>query len=230
MVNNDRVVQLKSGRIIVPAAYHRRKGEDIHDMKNFDSRATAIYFISENNGETWRESKSWWTLPVASASGLQEPGIIELNDGRLFSWARTDQGCQYGMWSFDGGDTWSPPQPTQFRSPCSPLSMKRFPNNNHLLAIWNDHSGRFALHPTQPSTAKRTPLVSAISDNEGKTWKHFKQIESNPAEGYCYTAIHFVDDSVLLAYCAGGAETKGCLNRLRIRKIKLNWFYLESEE
>ncbi|MCK4464874.1 MAG: exo-alpha-sialidase [Bacteroidales bacterium] len=230
VVNNDRVVQLKSGRIIVPAAYHRRKGEDTHDMKNFDGRATAIYFISDNSGETWRESKSLWTLPVASATGLQEPGIIELNDGRLFSWARTDQGCQYGMWSFDDGDTWSPPQPTQFKSPCSPLSMKRFPNNNHLLAIWNDHSGRFALYPTQPSTAKRTPLVSAISENEGKTWKHFKQIENNPAEGYCYTAIHFVDDSVLLAYCAGGAETKGCLNRLRIRKIKLDWFYIESGE
>jgi predicted neuraminidase len=230
VVNNDRVVQLESSRIIVPAAYHRRKGEDTHDMKNFDGRAMAIFFISENNGDTWRESKSLWTLPVASGTGLQEPGIIELNDGRLFSWARTDQGCQYGMWSFDDGDTWSPPQPTQFRSPNSPLSMKRFPNSNHLLAIWNDHSGRFALYPIQPSTAKRTPLVSAISEDEGKTWKHFKQIESNPDEGYCYTAIHFIDDSVLLAYCAGDAETKGCLNRLRIRKIKLDWFYLVSGE
>ncbi len=228
VVNNDRVVQLKSGRLIVPAAYHRRKGEDTRDMKNFDARATAIYFISDDTGETWRESKSLWTLPVASISGLQEPGIIELNDERLFSWARTDQGCQYGMWSFDDGDTWSPPLPTQFRSPRSPLSMKRIIINNHLLAIWNDHSGRFTLYPTQPSTAKRTPLVSAISENEGKTWKHFKQIESNPDEGYCYTAIHFVDDFVLLAYCAGGAETKGCLNRLRIRKIKLDWFYLVS--
>ncbi|NIA11312.1 MAG: exo-alpha-sialidase [Nitrospiraceae bacterium] len=230
VVNNDRVIQLENGRIIVPAAYHRRKGEDTHDMNNFDGRAIAIYFISDDTGKTWRESKSWWTLPVVSGTGLQEPGVIELNDGRLFSWARTDQGCQYGMWSFDDGDTWSPPQPTQFRSPCSPLSMKRIPQNNHLLAIWNDHSGRFTLHPAQPCTGKRTPLVSAISENEGKTWKHFKQIESNPAEGYCYTAIHFVDDSVLLAYYVGGAETKGCLNRLRIRKIKLDWFYLESGE
>ena len=230
VVNNDRVVQLKSGRIIVPTAYHRRKGEDTQDMKSFDGRATAIYFISDNSGKTWRESKSLWTLPVASTSGLQEPGIIELNDGRLFSWARTDQGCQYGMWSFDDGDVWSPPQPTQFRSPNSPLSMKRIPSNNYLLAIWNDHSGRFILHSTQPETAKRTPLVSAVSSDEGKTWKHFKQIESNPAEGYCYTAIHFVDDSVLLAYCAGDVETKGCLNRLRIRKVKLDWFYPVSGE
>lgn len=231
VVNNDRVVQLKNGRLIVPAAYHRRKGEDTRDMKNFDARAIAIYFISDNNGETWRESKSLWTLPVASISGLQEPGVIELNDGRIFSWARTDQGSQYGMWSSDDGDTWSPPQPTQFRSPRSPLSMKRIAENNHLLAIWNDHSGRFTLYPTQPSTAKRTPLVSAISENDGKTWKYFQQVESNPAEGYCYTAIHFIDDFVLLAYLVLGEKTtEGGGLRLRIRKIKLDWFYRETEK
>lgn len=229
IVNNDRVIQLKSGRIIVPAAYHRRKGEDKLDDSQFDKRGIAIFFISDDSGDTWRESKTWWALPVKSGTGMQEPGIIELCDGRLFAWARTDQGCQYGMWSNDAGDTWTPPQPTQFRSPNSPLSMKRIPNKGDLLTIWNDHSGWFALYPLNYDTVRRCPFVSAISDDEGKTWQHFKQIESNPDEGYCYTAIHFVDDYVLVAYCAGDAGTGGCLNRLRIRKIKLDWFYSEAD-
>ncbi|MBN1350427.1 exo-alpha-sialidase [candidate division KSB1 bacterium] len=225
VVNNDRVLQLQNGRLIAPAAFHRQKGEDQHDMKNFDARAIAIYFISDDCGATWHESKTWWTMPVLSKSGLQEPGIIELANGRLFSWARTDQGCQYGMWSDDHGETWTPPQPTQFRSPVSPLSMKRIPQNGNLLSIWNDHSGRFILHPEKPHTGKRTPLVSAISSDDGATWTHFKQIEADPDHGYCYTAIHFVDEFVLLAYCAGGAESNGLLNRLRIRRLHINWFY-----
>jgi len=225
VVNNDRVVQLKSGRLIVPAAFHRMRGEDQHDMKNFDGRAIALTYFSDDAGATWRESETWWTLPIVSRSGLQEPGVIELTDGRLFSWARTDQGCQYGLWSFDGGITWTPPQPTVFRSPRSPLSLKRIPATGHLLAIWNDHSGRFHVHPPQPGTAQRTPLVSAISQDEGKTWSHFRELENDPEHGYCYVAMHFVDEYVLLAYCAGGADVGGFLNRLRLRRIHQDWFY-----
>jgi len=39
--------------------------------------------------------------------------------------------------------------------------------------------------------------------------------------GYCYAAIHFTKDAVLLAYCAGGQQDKTRLNRLRLRKIPL---------
>ena len=38
-------------------------------------------------------------------------------------------------------------------------------------------------------------------------------------EGYCYTAIHFTTDGVLLAYCAGGAADKHRLAKLRIKKL-----------
>lgn len=225
VVNNDRVIQLKSGRLIVPANFHRMKGENPHEMKNFDSRGIAFFYLSDDNGKTWKESETWWSLPVASNSGLQETGVVELKDGRLFSWARTDQGCQYGMFSWDKGETWTPPSPTAFRSPNSPLSLKRLPSTGHLVAIWNDHSGRFPVPEVQPSTAGRTPLVCAISKDEGKTWENFKVIENDPARGYCYTAIYFIDDHALLAYSAGGASTKGLLNLLRIRRIDQGWFY-----
>ena len=42
--------------------------------------------------------------------------------------------------------------------------------------------------------------------------------------GYHYTAIHFTKDAVLLAYCAGNAQDKGRLNRVRIRKMSLGVF------
>ncbi|NOZ23749.1 MAG: exo-alpha-sialidase [Planctomycetes bacterium] len=226
VTNNDRVVQLSSGRLIVPCAYHRVKTIESESWTSFDTRGIAIYFLSDDGGLTWRESNTWWALPTISRSGLQEPGVVELNDGRLFSWCRTDRGCQYGMYSTDHGETWSFPQPTGFRSPCSPLSMKRIPSTGDLLAVWNDHSGRFDLAPPGPMTGARTPLASAISRDEGNTWENIKLVEDDPNSGYCYTAMHFSgDDHVLLAYCAGGKKYKGVLNNLRIRRIRVDWFY-----
>lgn len=217
VMNNDRVIQTNAGRILIPLAFHRSRGTDPHTIKSWDSRAIATWIYSDDEGATWQEAASWWAMPVRSGSGLQEPGVVELADGSLFSWCRTDQGAQYGFTSTDAGKTWTPPEPTELKSPNGPTSIKRLPGSNDLLAIYNDHSGRFPFPPK-----KRNPFVAAISSDGGKTWPHRKLIESDPDGLYHYTAIHFVGDAVLLGYCAGDSKV-GALNRLRIRRISLDW-------
>jgi len=88
-----------------------------------------------------------------------------------------------------------------------------------LLCIYNDHSGKFPYE-----IGKRTPLVSAISRDEGKTWENHKIIESDPDGWYCYTSIAFIDDNVILGYCAGNRSING-LSVLQITCINLEWFY-----
>ena len=224
VVNNDRVIQLKTGRLVAPAASHRLKGEDRHDMKNFDPRAIALFYLSDDNGQTWRESATWWTLPKLTKTGLQEPGAIELKDGTLYGWARTDQGGQYELTSRDGGETWSPPVPSRFKSPNSPLSMKRTPGTGYLLAVWNDHSGRFPFPKDHALYGGRTPLVSAVSRDEGKSWEHFKEIEANPDAGYCYTAIGFLGKHAFLAYWMAESKAGATVTRLRLRRLAVDWF------
>ena len=68
----------------------------------------------------------------------------------------------------------------------------------------------------------RTPLVMATSKDDGKTWTEPVVIEDDPDHGYCYVAIHFCQDFVLLAYCAGGPADGICLARTVIRKIPLS--------
>jgi sialidase-1 len=99
----------------------------------------------------------------------------------------------------------------------APASIKRLPHSPALLAVYNDHSGKYRF----PAGGKRTPLVAAISSDNGKTWPLRHQLESDPAGWYCYTAIHFVDHAVLLAYCAGYPGHH--LDRLRIRRVDLAW-------
>ena len=217
VMNNDRVIQTSKGRIVIPLAFHRSRGTDPHTSKSWDARAITMWIYSDDDGATWQEASSWWAMPVKSGSGLQEPGVVELADGSLFSWSRTDQGAQFGFRSTDAGVTWTPPEPTELKSPNGPTSIKRLPGTNDLLALFNDHSGAFPFPPK-----KRNPYVAAISSDGGKTWPLRKLVESDPDGLYHYTAIHFVGDAVLLGYCAGDSKV-GALNRLRLRRITLDW-------
>jgi hypothetical protein len=49
-------------------------------------------------------------------------------------------------------------------------------------------------------------------------------LEDDPTRGFCYPAVEFLDENtLLLAYCSGGKEDGGCLNRITIRKITLSF-------
>jgi len=218
VVNNDRVVQLSTGRLIVPAALHTgfdEKGK----VTEFSSMGVPVVYYSDDDGRTWRRSDT--SIPPVSERKmvLQEPGVVELRDGRLWMFMRTTHGCQYGCYSNDRGMTWSAPKPTNLVSPCSPATIERIGWTGDLLCVWNDHSGahRFA-------EGRRTPLCIAISKDDGRTWSKSRVIEGNPDGWFCYTSMTFVKDRVLLSHCAGDRQVGG-LNRLKVSAITKDWLY-----
>ncbi len=223
VVNNDRVVRLASGRLIIPAALHPALA-DRNESSAVDWRGVAQFFLSDDDGRTWRQAPGYGTLPVAhTRSGLQEPGVVELAPGQLWAWARTDLGRQYEMFSADNGETWSVPAPSRFTSPNSPLSMKRPPGSDKLLALWNPGAA-YETRPMRRVGGDRTPLVLATGRTPAGAWSRAAILDGDdPAvdAGFCYAAIHFTKDAVLLAYCAGGETDKSRLARLRIRKLPL---------
>ena len=228
VVNNDRVVQLRDGRLVVPAGWHRTRAAAGGWGAMADSRGIAIFFVSDDGGSTWAESKDWWAMPVRSGSGLQEPGVVERMDGSLYAWCRTDVGRQWEMASPDRGDTWSAPVESAFLAPCAPLSIKRIPATGDLLAVWNDHDRRWRKSRAWRDGAwgtkqswGRTPLVAAVSRDDGRTWRRRLLLEDDPDCGYCYTAIHFVGSAVLLAYCCGG-HGSAVLQDMRVRRVELS--------
>ena len=216
-LNNDRAVQLTGGRLILPVSFYRSTGTT-DEQGSWDSRAIVLWYYSDDEGATWNEARTWWGMPTVSQSGLQEPGVVELADGSLFSWSRTDAGAQYGFRSTDRGETWSAPERTVLISPESPAGIKRLPKSDTLMAVYNDHSGQFKFEPN-----KRTPLVVAYSTDGGRTWPVRQVLEDDPTGWYCYTALHFTDEGVLLAYCASNQQLPH-LSRLRIRLVPWSWF------
>ena len=223
VVNNDRLVQLKSGRLIIPAAipHLAPSMKEGRIQFGYSPRAVAYFYLSDDGGRTWRESQECCYPPHGVATGFQEPGVIELTDGRIMAWFRTSAGYQYKAFSDDGGETWGAPQIAyEFPSPAAPLSLKRDPRNGELVAIWDDIDPRWNI-PGKTASWMRTPLVMARSSDEGRTWYSHRKLEELPDHGYCYTAILFDDNALLLAYCCGGGDS-GVLQDLRIRRIELD--------
>jgi len=209
VVNNDRMIQLKSGRILIPAARHVLKGE-----KKFQP-GKALCIFSDDDGKTWGLSESLLEVPTEIGSGLQEPLVLELLDGRVLMLQRTSAGVQYRSYSSDGGNTWTAPEPTALRSPTSPATLERIPGSDDLLLVWNDHT-------EAKQNELRTPLRAALSRDEGATWRVVKTLEDNPAGWYCYTALDFTGDHALLAYCAGiRDERENGLQTTRVTRIPL---------
>ncbi|MGC9317724.1 MAG: sialidase family protein, partial [Armatimonadota bacterium] len=175
--------------------------------------------FSDDVGETWHKSNEILP-PEGLSSGLQEPGVIALEDGRLMMLCRTSGGCQYRSYSDDDGETWSPAEPTNIISPVSPATFERIPQTGDILMAWNDHSD------IDPELAgKRTPYTVAISRDEGQTWENVKVIDDDPMGWYCYTAMHFVDDHVLLGHCAGDRRVMGGLDLIQITIFDVDWLY-----
>jgi sialidase-1 len=212
VLNNNRVIQLKNGRLLLAVAMHTSL-----DGK-WQNKATLYSYSSDDSGKTWQSSAA---IPNTTATITQEPGLVELKDGRIMMLIRTNSGVQQLSYSRDKGATWSHIEPSQINSPVSPASIARIPSTGDLLLVWNNNS----VKEQGWHGGKRTPLTIAISKDDGQTWQHIKNIENDPDGWYCYTAIHFTNKEVLLAYCAGSQAAKTHLSVTNITRLNQKWLY-----
>ena len=91
VTNNDRVVQLKSGRLIAPAALHTSLDETGTRIEGWDGREKGlpIVYYSDDLGRTWKKDRTRITPTSERKLVLQENGVVELEDGRLRRTARS---------------------------------------------------------------------------------------------------------------------------------------------
>jgi len=221
VLNNDRALQIRNGRIILPLAQHFGPGQE-----KWTAYANAVCYLSDDGGQTWKRSHDVPGTNTAAEKPvmIQEPGLVELKNGHVMMFARTNAGSQYLSYSNDRGETWSEWKSSDILSPRSPATMERIPSTGDLLLVWNNHDG------IDPSLAgKRTPLTAAISQDEGNTWRHIRNLADNPHGWYCYTALVFVDDHVILGHCAGDRRNNNGLAESHITRVPLEWFYQKAK-
>lgn len=220
VLNNDRVVQLSDGRLIFAVALHNSAD---HEEPNW--KGHIMSYSSDDNGKTWVRSET--VLAPENEKGerytAQEPGLVELKDGSLLMFIRSDAGSQLFSRSTDRGKTWSTAKPSSLTSPVSPATIERIPSTGDLVAVWNDHAD---IAPELKG--KRTPFAIAVSKDDGQTWEPSRLLEDDPNGWYCYTAMAFVGDDILLGHCAQDRR-KGGLNLTQITKLPVSWLYRAAD-
>ena len=212
VMNNDRVVRLARGRILLPVALHATPAEP-----KFQRHAAIACFYSDDDGRTWSRGAD---VPGGGTSALEEPGVVELTDGRVMLWVRTDAGKQFVSYSGDGGATWGAFADSNIVSPRSPASIERIPGTGDLLLAWNNNG-----NVKTKTHGDRTPFNVAISRDDGATWRNVKTLENDPAGWYCYTAIHFAGEHVILSHCADNVKTGKALATTQITRLPIKWLY-----
>lgn len=224
-INNARLVQLKSGRILAPLWFVNGWNKSHHTQ---DEVA-----YSDDEGQTWRQSE---IVDVPQGRrGADEPGVVELRDGRVLMIIRTDMGKIYRSYSSDGGARWTHAEPTVLDSPTAPATIARIPSTGDLLLIWNNRP------PGPTHMQDRFPLTAAISRDEGQTWEQIRNLDDTPGFSYAYTSILFPQsDRAIVTYYASqtlpgglagdahslpGEDAERHVFSLKEKIVPVAWFY-----
>jgi hypothetical protein len=174
------VIQMANGRILFPFAELRPPrdfgggGDDLQAYTKWGPfQSTLLY--SDDWGATWHLSPSSLGIEVPSiihGYGADEPVVLQLKDGRVWMLVRTQRGRLFQSFSDDGA-TWSPLSPTNLISSDSPAGIVRL-DDGRIVLFWNccqrypyAFGGRHVLH-------------AAISSDEGKTWRGFREVARDP--------------------------------------------------
>ncbi len=144
---------------------------------------------SSDSGETWEHS-AYVAIdhPAFEGKGAIQPTLWESEAGRVHMLVRTTAGRIWRSDSDDGGSSWAPLYETDL------------PNNNSGIDLTKLHDGALALvYNHADEQGVRSPLTIALSFNNGKSWPHRLDIESEDGE-FSYPAIIPTTKGIAITY------------------------------
>ena len=209
IMHNDKLRRLHDGRLIAPAEYKKDRPSS-HDHSDYAS----LVFYSDTDGHSWQAADNDIDVRPHEA---QEPHVVELRDGRLLLVFRTYSGCVGRSFSSDRGQSWTPGEllwdlPMSKRA--SAITVDRIPSTGDLLLIRCTGEGG-------PEGRYRTPLVAAISRDQGETWGNERALEDDGDGDFGYQSVTFINDDgqdlAILSYHARDG--------IRVARVPVSWFY-----
>ena len=222
VTNNARVLQLSSGRILVPFGRRPGPGEGT-GLGEAVGPGALLGRRRERPGPAESPApcgartipgREYWQIT------LQEPGLVELTDGRILMVNRTKLNHPYKCFSSDSGVTWSDPEPIrEIVAPTSPQTLFRLPSGRLAMIYNNNPKG------AEAKWTERRPLAFAVSEDEGNSFRYAKTIEEVEGRCWAYHSVRIYGENVYLLYYEwyqGHPTFFFCDNKLSI--IPVEWF------
>jgi predicted neuraminidase len=207
VMNNDRLVELRSGRLLAPC-------QRLDNWPMVRHSLTQVLY-SDDKGKTWKGSE---LVDIRKNNdGADEPGVVELADGRILMFFRTALGSIYQSFSSDGGVTWTQPSPTSLAAPVSPSVIKRIPSTGDLLIVWNH-----TLPHARGGHSDRFPLTVTISRDSAVSWEKIRDFDTDIQYTFGYPSLTFVKDRILVTYWAAHDSW---WYSLKIKSVPVKWLY-----
>ena len=178
---------------------------DRSDPRN--PKSPPVFVYSDDFGLTWTLVELPSTPPFEIKpphKGLRwckgsgsEPYAIELSRGEMMMMIRTPHDCFYISRSYDGGSSWSTPEPSTFYGTNTTPFLLRL-SDGRVIAFWNntrplpqpDYAtllpsvGRSVLEGRgECAFTNRDAAHAAISDDGGKSFMGYREILLNPIRG-----------------------------------------------
>ncbi|NOZ21635.1 MAG: exo-alpha-sialidase [Planctomycetes bacterium] len=148
-------------------------------MRHHPGRHTVLTYRSEDDGVTWAPSNVIDLGGNGHHDGATEGTLVELKDGRLLQYIRTNWGQFWRAESADGGRTWHPFGPSGIEASSAPGILERLASGRIVL-LWNrpypegeaDYPlrGGDGVWSATPARNFREELSMSFSEDECETW------------------------------------------------------------
>lgn len=212
-VMNDRLLRLKSGRILLSICRHPNDKLAL-GVENAGMVTTAY---SDDEGRSWRFGE-WLD------GNYQEPMAVQAADGSLMMFMRSHRGFLSVSHSGDEGAHWTQPAFTAVHMPCAPFCAKLDPYSGYIFLVWDDS------FPAKQFQYPRTPLRMAVSRDNGKTFARVMTLENDPDQNYGYPSILFEKDRLFINYYVNdaGRVFNGASHRIKLKIVRRDEMRVEE--
>lgn len=148
------------------------------------------FVISDDDFKTWEIFPRKYADWPKSPNGAIQADVVELEDGHLLAYLRTADDYIYATESHDYGRTWSTAEATTLPNPGARVALLKLDSGALVLAYNPSNTGQ-----------GRDTLRVALSDDDGKTWPQWFDVENSPGSEFSYPWLtQSRDGMVHLAY------------------------------
>lgn len=193
---NRDIIELQDGRLIFTT----------QQLAHNPGRHAVMTYYSDDAGGSWEASNLIDLGGVGHHGGICEASLVELKDGRLLKYIRTNWGRLWRAYSFDRGGYWHPYGPTDIDASSAPPILLRLASGR-VVMVWNRYypEGRTDIElrggddvwSETPTSNFRGELSISFSEDECRSWSEPQVVARRPEGEISYPQLFEIHPGVL---------------------------------